>query len=39
MKDINQQLRFNVKSQVKTINFNNVEVIAVNFHNIKKSCL
>ena len=36
MKDIDQQLRFNVQSRMKLINFNNVETVVVNFQNIKK---
>ena len=36
MKDIDQQLQFDVKSQVKSINLNNVEIVAVNLQNIKK---
>ena len=36
MKDIDQQLQFDVKSQVKSINLNNVEIAAVNLQNIKK---
>ena len=36
MKDINQQLQFDVKNQMKLINLNNVEIAVVNFQNIKK---
>ena len=36
MKDIDQQLQFDVKSQVKSISLNNVEIAVVNFQNIKK---
>ena len=36
MKDIDQQLQFDVKSQMKSINLSNVEIVVVNFQNIKK---
>ena len=36
MKDIDQQLQFDVKSQVKSINLSNVEIAVVNLQNIKK---
>ena len=36
MKDIDQQLQFNVKNQMKSINLNNVEIVVVNLQNIKK---
>ena len=36
MKDIDQQLQFDVKNQVKSINLNNIEIVIVNFQNIKK---
>ena len=36
MKDIDQQLQFDVENQVKSINLNNVEIAAVNLQNIKK---
>ena len=36
MKDIDQQLQFDVKSQMKSINLNNVEIVVVNLQNIKK---
>ena len=39
MKDIDQQLQFDVKNQVKSINLNNVEIVAVNLQNIKKKLL
>ena len=39
MKNIDQQLQFNVKSQVKLISLNNVEIAVVNFQNIKKKLL
>ena len=39
MKNIDQQLQFNVKNQVKSINLNNVEIAAVNLQNIKKKLL
>ena len=38
IKDIDQQLQFNVKNQMKLINLNNVEIAVVNFQNIKKNC-
>ena len=31
MKDIDQQLRFDIESRIKLINFNNIEAIVVNF--------
>ena len=37
MKDINRQLQFNVKNQIKLINLNNVEIAVVNLQNIKKN--
>ena len=36
MKNIDQQLQFDVKSQMKSINLNNVEIAVVNLQNIKK---
>ena len=36
MKNIDQQLQFNVKNQMKSINLNNVEIAVVNLQNIKK---
>ena len=39
MKIVDQQLQFDMKSQMKLINFNNVKVVVVNFQNIKKNCL
>ena len=36
MKDIDQQLQFNVKNQMKLINLSNVEIVVVNLQNIKK---
>ena len=36
MKNINQQFQFDMKNQVKSISLNNVEIIIVNFQNIKK---
>ena len=36
MKDIDQQFQFDMKSQVKSINLNNVEIVVVNLQNIKK---
>ena len=36
MKDIDQQLQFDVKNQVKSISLSNVEIAAVNLQNIKK---
>ena len=36
MKDIDQQLQFNVKSQIKLINLSNIEIAVVNLQNIKK---
>ena len=36
MKNIDQQLQFDVKSQIKLINLSNVEIAAVNLQNIKK---
>ena len=39
MKNIDQQFQFDVKSQMKSINLNNVEIAAVNFQNIKKKLL
>ena len=36
MKNIDQQFQFDVKNQVKLINLNNVEIVAVNLQNIKK---
>ena len=38
MKDIDQQLQFDVKNQVKSINLSNVEIVVVNLQNIKKNC-
>ena len=39
MKDIDQQLQFDVKNQVKSISLNNVEIAVVNLQNIKKKLL
>ena len=39
MKNIDQQLQFDVKNQVKSINLNNVEIVIVNLQNIKKKLL
>ena len=39
MKNIDQQLQFDVKSQMKLISLNNVEIAAVNLQNIKKKLL
>ena len=36
MKNIDQQFQFDVKNQMKSINLNNVEIVVVNFQNIKK---
>ena len=36
MKDIDQQLQFDVKNQMKLINLNNVEIAVANLQNIKK---
>ena len=36
MKDIDQQFQFDVKNQMKSISLNNVEIVVVNFQNIKK---
>ena len=36
IKDIDQQLQFDVKNQMKSINLNNVEIVVVNLQNIKK---
>ena len=36
MKDIDQQFQFDVKSQMKLINLNNVKIVVVNLQNIKK---
>ena len=36
MKNIDQQLQFDVENQMKLINLSNVEIAAVNFQNIKK---
>ena len=36
MKNIDQQLQFDVKNQMKLINLNNVEIAVVNFRDIKK---
>ena len=36
MKDIDQQLQFDVKSWTKLVNFNNIKIAVVNFENIKK---
>ena len=36
MKNIDQQLQFDVKNQMKLINVNNVEIAVVNLQNIKK---
>ena len=36
MKNIDQQLQFDVKNQMKLISLNNVEIVIVNFRNIKK---
>ena len=36
MKDIDQQLQFNVKNQMKSISLNNIEIAVVNLQNIKK---
>ena len=36
MKNIDQQFQFDVKNQMKSINLNNVEIVVVNFSNIKK---
>ena len=36
MKDIDQQFQFDVKSQMKSISLSNVEIVVVNFQNIKK---
>ena len=39
MKNIDQQFQFDMKSQVKSISLNNVEIVVVNFQNIKKKLL
>ena len=39
MKNINQQFRFDIKSRIRSISFNNVEVVVINFQNIKKKLL
>ena len=39
MKNIDQQLQFDMKNQIKSINLSNVEIAAVNFQNIKKKLL
>ena len=39
MKNIDQQLQFDVKNQMKSINLSNVEIAVVNFQNIKKKLL
>ena len=39
IKDIDQQFRLNVKNQMKLINLSNVEIVVVNFQNIKKKLL
>ena len=36
MKDIDQQLQFDVENQMKSISLNNVEIVVVNLQNIKK---
>ena len=36
MKDIDQQLQFDVENQVKSISLSNVEIAVVNLQNIKK---
>ena len=36
MKDIDQQLQFNAKNQVKLFNLSNVDIAVINFQNIKK---
>ena len=36
MENIDQQLQFDVKSQMKSINLSNVEIVVVNLQNIKK---
>ena len=36
MKDIDQQLQFDVENQMKSISLSNVEIAVVNFQNIKK---
>ena len=36
MKNIDQQLQFNVKNQMKSINLNHVKIVVVTFQNIKK---
>ena len=36
MKNIDQQLQFDVKNQIKLISLNNVEIAAANLQNIKK---
>ena len=38
MKDIDQQLQFDMKNRMKLVNFNNVEIVIVNLQNIKKNC-
>ena len=36
IKNIDQQLQFDVKNQIKSINLNNIKIAAVNFQNIRK---
>ena len=36
IKDIDQHLRFDVKSQIKLISFNNIEIVIITLQNIKK---
>ena len=39
MKNIDQQLQFDVESQVKSISLSNVEIAVVNLQDIKKKLL
>ena len=39
IKNIDQQFQFDVKNQMKSTNLNNVEIVVVNFQNIKKKLL
>ena len=36
IRNIDQQFQFNVKNQIKLINLNNVNIVVINFQNIKK---